>query len=176
LPASRIEYLADHPDLIPTLAEWHHEQFSYLSPGSSVERCAAHLLAQRGRSDIPTTVIALAGDQLLGSASLVTQDMDIRPQLSPWLASVYVAPEYRRRGIGSSLVRRIAGEATALGVERLHLYTPDKESFYLRLGWHTLEHNQYRGHLVAVMALDLVEGPASEPTGGEAGEEADPGR
>ena len=74
------------------------------------------------------------------------------------------------------MVRRIADEARALGVERLHLYTPDKERFYVRLGWHTLEHNQYRGHLVAVMALDLAEGPASEPTGGEAGEEAGPGR
>ena len=171
--AFRTEYLADHTDLIPTLAKWHHEQFSYLSPGSSIERCASRLLAQRGHQNVPTTVVALAGEQLLGSASLVAQDMDTRPHLSSWLASVYVAPKHRRQGVGSALVRRIADEARALGIGRLHLYTPDKQRFYTNLGWRTLEHTRYRDHLVTVMALDLLEerelalptGEAEERTG-----------
>jgi GNAT superfamily N-acetyltransferase len=105
--------------------------------------------------------VALADGQLLGSASLVAQDMEIHPELSPWLASVYVAPEFRRQGIGSALVERVVGEARALGVSRLHLYTPDKEGFYARLGWHTLERVDYRDHHVAVMAFHVA--AQSEP-------------
>jgi GNAT superfamily N-acetyltransferase len=158
----RIDYLADHPAVIPTLARWHHRQFQHLSPGSSVERCTSHLRSHTGRRQIPTTVVALADDEPLGSASLVAQDMDVRPHLSPWLATVYVAPEYRGRGIGSALVRRIAEEAASLGVPRLHLYAQDQMGFYERLGWQAVERLKYRGYLVTVMALDLVSDQADE--------------
>jgi N-acetylglutamate synthase-like GNAT family acetyltransferase len=77
------------------------------------------------------------------------------------MASVYVTPERRRQGIGSALVVRIAEEARAMGIERLYLYTPDKEAFYKRLGWHTLEQTQYRGYLVSVMALSLAPSDAA---------------
>jgi GNAT superfamily N-acetyltransferase len=166
-----IDYLADHQDAIPTLAEWHHHQFRHLSPGSTVERCGSRLRAQPGRRQIPTTVVALADGQPLGSASLVAHDMAIRPELSPWLATVFVAPEYRRQGIGASLVRRIVEEAAALGAERLYLYTPDKEGFYSRRGWRTVERVDYRDHHVAVMAYDIGADPP-----GQAGEGAEQDR
>jgi GNAT superfamily N-acetyltransferase len=150
-----IDYLTNQLSFIPTLADWHHHQFRHLSPGSTVERCISKLSAQPGGRKIPTTVVAVEGGQPLGSASLVAQDMAIRPDYSPWLASVFVAPEFRRRGIGSALVGRIVEEARALGVRRLFLYTPDKESFYTRLGWRTLEWVDYRHHHVAVMAIDI---------------------
>ena len=169
--AETAEYLADHQDLIPTLAEWHHLQFRHLSPGSTIERCASGLQSQPGQRQIPTTVVALAEGQPLGSASLVAQDMALRPELSPWLATVIVAPEFRRQGVGSSLVLRIIEEARALGVHRLHLYTPDKEGFYARLGWRTLEHVEYRDHHVAVMAFDIQ----VDPSPGEAEEVAEMG-
>lgn len=150
-----IEYLNDHPDLVPTLARWLHHQFLPLSPGSTVERCAQRLRDQPGGRAIPTTVVAISDGTLLGSASLVSQDMVVRPSLSPWLASVYVAPEYRKQGVGSALVQRIVDDARALGIQRLYLYTPDREPFYHRLGWRTLEHIDYRDHYVAVMAIDI---------------------
>ena len=34
----QIAYLADHPDFIPTLAQWHQAQFGYLSPRTTVEQ------------------------------------------------------------------------------------------------------------------------------------------
>jgi len=123
----QIGYLADHAAFVPTLARWHHAQWSYLSPGDSVERRIAGLRKQSGRRQIPTTFVAYdttkAGDKvLIGSASLIAQDMDTRPELSPWLASVYVAAEHRRQGIGSSLVRRGRGSGRAGRREALPLY------------------------------------------------------
>ena len=115
-PALQIGYLADHPDLIPTLAQWHHNEWSFLHPGDSIEARTARLRAYCRHREIPTVVIAFADGTPLGSAMLIEHDMDTRMELSPWLAGVFVTPEHRRRGVGSALVRRIVDEATALCV------------------------------------------------------------
>jgi predicted N-acetyltransferase YhbS len=153
---TRIEYLTDHPECVPTLAVWHLHQWSYLSPGDSVGRRTAMLQSHSGRRQIPTTFVALASTTPVGCASLVEHDMDTRMDLSPWLASVYVDPEYRRRGIGSALVQRVVEEARALGVSILYLYTPDREAFYSRLGWQVAERTLYRGYQQVVMSLNLA--------------------
>jgi N-acetylglutamate synthase-like GNAT family acetyltransferase len=72
------------------------------------------------------------------------------------LASVYVDERYRRQGIGSALVRHAAHKAAELGVETLYLFTPDRESFYARLGWTILERTPFGGKMQVVMALDLA--------------------
>jgi predicted N-acetyltransferase YhbS len=155
-----IDYLADHPEFIPTLAHWHHEQWNYLCPGDSVERRIESLHAHLERGQIPVTFVAVSGQAVLGSASLIAHDMDTRMDLSPWLASVYVASEHRRAGIGTALVRRVIREAETLDIPALHLFTPDKESFYARLGWSVIERPEYRGYPQVVMALSIVNRPA----------------
>jgi GNAT superfamily N-acetyltransferase len=154
---ARIDYLADHPDDIPTLARWHHEQWLHLSPGDSIERRIALLESHLGRRQIPTTFVAVSTQGVLGSASLIAYDMDTRLDLSPWLASVYVQPEHRRRGIGSALVRRVIREARELSVDNLYLYTtPDMDGFYARFGWSLIDRTLYRGYDQIVMALQVA--------------------
>ena len=131
----QIGYLADHPDFIPTLARWHHREWAYLRPGDSLEARAARLRGSCGHREIPTVIVSFTGGTLLGSAMLLAYDMDTRMELSPWLAGVFVAPDHRGRGVGAAMVRRIIDDATALGVRRLHLYTPSAQHFYSRLGW-----------------------------------------
>ncbi|MFN2129375.1 MAG: GNAT family N-acetyltransferase [Anaerolineae bacterium] len=156
----RIEYLADYPEHIPVLAQWHYAQWAYLDVGVSAAQRAA-VLRKHGRDTVPMTLVALSGDTLLGSASLIQHDMDTRMDLSPWLASVYVDPPYRERGIGSALVEAIVDRAERLGFSALYLFTPDRAPFYERLGWHILEHTIYRGYAQTVMALSL-EKPGEE--------------
>ena len=116
-----VEYLADRREFIPTVARWHYTEWGHLRPGETVEDRAVRVERDCGHCEIPTTFVALAGDQCLGSASLVACDMDIRPTLTPWLSGVFVAPEHRRRGIGAALVERVVQEARALGKPRLYL-------------------------------------------------------
>lgn len=154
MPEHRIESLADHPALTPTLAAWHHAQWSYLDVGVSVAQRAA-ALRTHGRDAVPMTVVALSAGALLGSASLIAHDMDTRMDLSPWLASVYVAPPYRGHGMGSALVQEIVDRATDLGFPALYLFTADRARFYERLGWHVVEHVVYRGYAQVVMSISL---------------------
>jgi predicted N-acetyltransferase YhbS len=94
---------------------------------------------------------------LLGSAMLIAHDMDTRMEWSPWLAGVFVAPDYRQQGIGIELVRRVVQDASALRVRRrLYLYTPGVEQFYSRHGWSVVEPTNYRGADVVVMSYDCA--------------------
>jgi GNAT superfamily N-acetyltransferase len=139
-----VEYLADRRECIPTVARWHHTEWGHLRPGETVEDRAVRVERECGHREVPTTFVALAGDECLGSASLVACDMDIRPALTPWLSGVFVAPEHRRRGVGAALVERVVQEARALGKPRLYLYTPGSGALYLRLGWCVAERTFYR--------------------------------
>lgn len=154
MPDYRVESLVDYPQFIPTLAVWHQAQWSYLDVGRSAAQRAAALCTHE-RDRVPMTVVAVSAGTLLGSASLIAHDMDTRMDLSPWLASVYVAPSYRRQGVGSALVREIAAHAKALSFPHLYLFTPDRARFYEHLGWHVLEHVRYRGYKQVLMSISL---------------------
>ena len=93
----------------------------------------------------------MKGERPVGTASLVADDMSDRPELTPWLASVFVLPEWRGQGIASRLVQRVEAEACANGIGYFYLYTPDQQALYRRLGWRDRETRTYRGEAVTIM-------------------------
>jgi predicted N-acetyltransferase YhbS len=151
----RIENLNGHPDFIPTLAAWHHAQWGELNPAKTLETRITAIQKHLSGAPIPVTFVAVEGDEPLGSASLVEHDLPSRMDLMPWLASVYVVPGRRRRGIGGKLVRRVMEEAARLDVETLYLFTLDQERFYAELGWSLLEQTDYNGWPGALMSIRL---------------------
>jgi len=152
----QIDYLSNHEQLIPELAQLHFCEWGHHRPDDTVDARIGRLRSYCGKNSLPTVIVGLLGSELCGSAMLVANDMDTRPDLSPWLAGVYVKDQYRRRSIGSALVARIAKEATALGIPRLYLCTDSSEALYARLGWSAIERTPYKGINVTVMALDLL--------------------
>ena len=143
--------LADHPEALPQLAAWHQAEWGFLHPGGTVVEVAEELRGHLGSAPIPTTFVALVDGEVVGSASLIEDDLPERPDLGPWLASLYVAPDYRRQGIGSDLAERVVEEAAKLGLPTLYLFTFDREDYYARLGWQRLGSESCHGHPVVVM-------------------------
>jgi GNAT superfamily N-acetyltransferase len=160
----RIENIADHPALVETVARWQWGEWGHLDPDDSLAARIASLRDQMP-DRIPTTSIALEGGEPLGTASLVMHDMDTHRELSPWLASVYVAPAARGRGVASALVRRVVGQAAAMGVMRLYLFTESARGLYEKLGWQMIAEEHFQGHLVTIMAIDPADenAPAANP-------------
>lgn len=121
-----------------TLARWHHAEWAALYAGWSEDDAFAELQAHAAHEGVlPSTLLALADDgALLGSVSLVAEDS---PELvafpGPWLASLFVVPEARGRGLGEALVHALVAQAAAAGLPRLRLFTPRHRAFYERLGW-----------------------------------------
>ncbi len=141
---------------VATLAGWAHAEWGHLHPGRELEAAIASFRADCGPAGVPSVFAAMAGERPVGMASLVADDMSDRRELTPWLASVYVLPEWRGRGIASRLVRRVEEEALAHGHGRFYLYTPDRQALYRRLGWRDLEDRRYRGEAVTIMHRDLA--------------------
>lgn len=147
-----ITYLIPDPALVRTIAGWHQEAWGHLT-GRSIEERIGEFEEQLDSRRVPLTVVARANGDPVGSASLLAEDMDTHPDLTPWLASVFVLPTHRRQGIGERLCRRIVTEAARLGFEKLYLFTEDREDFYRNMGWETLAHENFRGEAVALMEL-----------------------
>ncbi len=150
-----IEPLGNRREVIPLLARWHHGQWASINPGETLRSRTARLENHAGNVELPLTWVALEEGRLLGSASLVPSDMETRPELEPWLASVFVDPGARGRGVGSLLVKFVMGEARGRGFRQLYLFTPDRQRFYQRLGWRERESLEYRETLVTLMEVDL---------------------
>jgi N-acetylglutamate synthase-like GNAT family acetyltransferase len=146
--------LKTEPHHISVLADWHHKEWSSLNPGQTVDQRIESMQSYLSDDLIPSTFVA-RGDQLMGSAAIIESDMDTKPELTPWLASVFVAKEFRNQGIGSHLVEHVMEEARKAGVRDLYLFTPDRVAFYERLGWRVVDHEEYRGHWVTVMSIKL---------------------
>ncbi len=150
----QIDLLADRPEFVHALAEWHHAEWAYLRPGETLGGRISRIKAACGRREPSVTFIATDGDELLGSAMLLAHDLDTRPEWSPWLAGVFTAPHFRRRGIATRLSRHVVAHAVDIGYARLYLYTPNAETFYARLGWISFEHATYNGADITLMSHD----------------------
>jgi GNAT superfamily N-acetyltransferase len=151
----RIDSLADHPELVDTVARWHWDEWGTPQSGS-VEEWAANL-RRCHRDRIPVTFVALdENERPLGSVSLTEHDMPGHlgyAALGPWIAGTFVAPEARGTGVGAALMQHAVEQADAWDIPRLYLYTESARSFYEHLGWTTVDEVDYEGGRVAVMTL-----------------------
>jgi GNAT superfamily N-acetyltransferase len=144
----------DSPHLA-ILAKWTHDTWGHLHPGRRLETAIAVLRDECGPCGVPSVFAALHGETPVGTASLVADDMSDRLDLTPWLASVFVRPDWRGHGIASLLVQRVEEEARSHGHDHFYLYTPDQQALYRRLGWRDLEERDYRGEAVTIMRRDI---------------------
>ena len=149
-----IDFLDRHPHLVPTLAGWHHAQWGHLYSHWTLAVATTELSDHATRRTLPTTLVKVEAGEALGSVSLVLEDA---PELcehgSPWLASLYVRPEARGRGLGAQLVHAAVAHAAMLGVAELFLFTPEHAAFYQRLGWRPLARTALLGTPVDLMTI-----------------------
>lgn len=153
----QIVNLKEIPETIPLIAKWHHDEWAYLNPQSTLKNRIKKYHEYLGQVFIPSTYVAFEKDDIMGSASIVKSDMKTRMEYSPWLASVYVHPEHRNKRIGTKLVSHVMAMAKKNDCETLYLFTPDKENFYKRLGWSTIHRESYSNANVFVMSIKLRE-------------------
>jgi len=99
--------------------------------------------------------VAKVDGVLAGTCLLVRSEVEPCHRVSPWLAGLYVAPEYRSQGVGKLLVRAIEAEAPQRSNRRLYLYAGSAIDYYERLGWHIIDRTDWKGIPVNLMAREL---------------------
>ena len=134
----RISYLVEHPEYVPQLAQWLFEQWDAILGEKTLEPRIKKLTAHMNRDQLPIAWVAHANGLLLGTAALRAHDLEGREDLTPWLGGVFVASQFRHRGIGAALCATVEDAARMQGIPTLYLFTLDKQAWYLRLGWKLL--------------------------------------
>ena len=150
LPVATLEFLAAH-----LVAE-----FGHLYPAWN-ESAAIDELSQDASPGLPLHLAAIENDRTLGSTSIIPDDEVTGWEGNEWwLANVFVLPEYRGRGIGSSLIKHAIEIARESGTRDLLLVTDTVENWYLKQGWKGIGIGDVHGHAMIVMHLDLTPGPS----------------
>jgi predicted N-acetyltransferase YhbS len=132
--------LRDKPELLGTAAERIWRAWSK-DRGLSLEQVVQKLEGIKS-SESEFTLVAHARDNFLGTISVIGSDMVERPNLTPWIAAVWVEREYRKHRLGSALVREAEQHAQDREVDLLYLCcAPELRPFYSGLGWREIESN-----------------------------------
>ena len=153
----KIHDLRDFPQAIPQLAQWHFQQWAALYPEQTQLNFEQELRQSLQGLNIPRTWVICEGDSAFGSASIVAEDMATHPELTPWLASVYIDSSLRGQGWGTQLIRRLMDDCAEAGLQQAYLFTPGQEQFYLSLGWTIRNREMYQGEAVTLMEYNFAE-------------------
>jgi GNAT superfamily N-acetyltransferase len=155
MPATIVS-TSDRLDLVTVTARWRWEAF-FRDTGTRFDEilASARRTAAADRP-IPRTLVLLVDDEPVGTASLTAHDLASRPDLTPWLAGVFVAPHARGNGYAARLIGAVEQEARAASIATLWLYTNTAERIYARAGWHTVETVQDNGKAFALMRRHLM--------------------
>lgn len=154
---TEIKFLTECKEKIPDLAVLWYEQISkHWAPNASIERAVENLYKHCNQTKMPLTLVALQNGQAIGMASLREND-GIRPDLTPWLGSLVVDPNYRKQRIGEQLIDAIKQQALNFECKKLYLlaFDPTIPNWYTKLGWKFIGNDQLFGHTVAVMKIGL---------------------
>jgi len=103
-----------------------------------IEATMSHSLCT-GRK-MPQTFIAMVDGQPAGMYQIaVSDDLESRPDLYPWLINVYVDEVYRGRGVFRAMMQTVRQNARKIGLKELYLYT-SHVGLYENYGWVFMEH------------------------------------
>ncbi|WP_162177893.1 GNAT family N-acetyltransferase [Halotalea alkalilenta] len=153
----RLRRLARGERALGILSGWQYEQWGGLHPHQNARSWEAALTDECGApgQPVPSSYVLELDGEILGGIQLLAYDMDLEPAWTPWLASVFIAPQARGQGLAGWMVATLAERARSAGLERLYLYTPDQQALYARLGWREIDRREWLGEWVSVMLREL---------------------
>lgn len=109
---------------------WWGEKDGYSFEGV---KCFVEHSLQKER--LPQTYGLFDNEKIIAMFQFVYDDLNVRPDIYPWLANVYIDEDYRNKGIARmliSMVKEVAKEN--LPYNELYLYT-EHTGLYEKFGW-----------------------------------------
>ncbi|NTJ41170.1 GNAT family N-acetyltransferase [Agrobacterium larrymoorei] len=143
--------LSEHPHQVEHLVEMLHAEWGALAAWSDQVTLSKEISARLQTGTPPLTLIALHGNRLVGSISITLNELSDYPEAGFWIGDVIVATDQRGKGIGTLMMHATIAYASTIGITELHLYTPDQEDYYRKLGWQTIGRDHANGEDNVVM-------------------------
>lgn len=137
----RIAYLVDHPEHIDACAAWSYGRWGATVPGASFSRAKDRFTAGAQENDTPLTIIAIdtKTNCPIAMGSIWDKDGDEWPDLTPWIAAVFVHHRYRDQSLARAIIKELETAAKALGHKQIHLHSGSAAPMYEKLGYTAIE-------------------------------------
>ena len=134
-----VSNLRDHPHFADVIADRGWNAW-WTESGVPLEQYRAHLEPMLESDGVPFALVAHENGVYAGSVLVIENDHDERPQYAPWIAALWVEPEFRRQGIAARLIAESRIEAEMRGLATCYLCaTSDKAPYYLKQGFTLIE-------------------------------------
>jgi GNAT superfamily N-acetyltransferase len=148
--------LRRYPDFARQLAAWHEREWRHLYRDWNGEVALRGFQSEPHDGRLPQTLLALDENRLVGSVSVVFNDLPGREDLNPWVASFYVIEEARGHGVGGQLLAAAEELLRAQGIQQGFLFTETAQRFFEKRGWRRFESADANSHPVLIMTKRLV--------------------
>lgn len=144
----------EHITALATL--WYEEISRHWVNDASIDKAKIRLLSHLNNDKMPMAVVAIYNGHPIGMACLRETD-GIRPEVTPWLGSLVVNPDFRGNKIGETLIESIKKLAKKMGYNTLYLLAFDLTipSWYAKLGWIDIGVDELFGHQISVMSIKI---------------------
>lgn len=137
-PKLSVTTLGRRPDLLPIIADWLWREF-WQQDGALLAETRAIYAECTAETGAPQTFILLSDETPIGTATLARHDLDERPDLTPWLAGVFIAPASRGHGRVKHLLHAFDDACRAAAIDTSWLYTLSAARIYASSGWTEVE-------------------------------------
>lgn len=137
------------------LARIHAKEWKHLYSAWDEQTALAEFRSQSTDGSLPATLVLRKDGRLIGSVSVVHNDCEARPDLTPWLASLCVFPGERRRGHASRLIAAAIDLAKENNTGCLHVFTESAEDLFLRHGFARFATAVTNGHAITILRREL---------------------
>jgi GNAT superfamily N-acetyltransferase len=151
----RIGFLKDNLRFAKRLAELCARQWQHLYLDWAEEAALQEFNLQRNDGMLPLSLVALQNDELVGSVSLIFDDLPEYEHLNPWVAGLLVLPEYRKMGVASYLVREAERLFLFNGICKAQLFTESAGGLFGKLGWIVAESGTCRHYPIVILEKEF---------------------
>lgn len=139
-----IKLIEKNNDIFNKICNWQYNWWGKRD-NNTIEEVVCYMEHSLFENKIPQTFVALYNNTPVGMYQIsMSDDLQSRPDIYPWLVNVFVDENYRNIGICKKLMQSVKENAKSLNLCELFLYTRHK-GLYEKFGWQFIEEvNTYR--------------------------------
>ena len=135
----KVQNILLYPQHIETVAGWIYQEFGKDEPNRTLDY-VINRLENRNLNKLPLSLIALINNECVGVVSIFDNDLKTMPELTPWLAGLYVKTNYRCKGIADKLINGVLQVCKDLNYNTAFLRTEHASEYYKKHGWTFVEY------------------------------------
>ena len=124
---------------VKKLAKWHHREWKELYWDWDIDFYICELRSQIGDEQVPYTWVCMSDNKIVGSVSIINDDLKSHAHLNPWIGNLYVKKSYRNQGIGTSLLKFAMAKAVNWDISPIYLFSTHHVEFFTRHDWQVVE-------------------------------------